>query len=342
MGSTEIAVRESADALAPEVFENSVMAVAAQAAKIQQCMAALMKEGEHYGKSFPGDTKKNLLKPGADKLCFMFRLRPDFLIEIRELPGGHREITTRCHIFHIDNGVKLGEGVGSCSTMESKYRWRNAALKCPACGKEALIKGKAEYGGGWVCYGKKGGCGAKYNDGEPSIEKQAAGKVENTDIADTYNTVLKMSKKRAYVDAIITVCAASDIFSQDAEDLREYAERDGGEYLQKPPKTQPPAPQRNSAPARPNTGAGKQEFERLYAEVKQTLAARDGKGENVFNDKKYNEVSATLSRLKQDAAGLDELNRILSELKSIKETAGGAAPEEYAGTLAWHEEEALY
>lgn len=43
--------------------------------------------------------------------------------------------------------------------------------------------------------------------------------VENPDIADTYNTVLKMAKKRAHVDAMITATAASDIFTQDVEDI---------------------------------------------------------------------------------------------------------------------------
>jgi hypothetical protein len=36
---------------------------------------------------------------------------------------------------------------------------------CPVCGKDAVIKGKAEYGGGWLCFGKKGGCGAKWPEG---------------------------------------------------------------------------------------------------------------------------------------------------------------------------------
>jgi hypothetical protein len=49
-------------------------------------MHDMMQEGTHYGESFPGDTKKNLLKPGADKLCFMFRLRPDFTQELRNFP----------------------------------------------------------------------------------------------------------------------------------------------------------------------------------------------------------------------------------------------------------------
>ena len=201
--------------------ELSVVEVKAQVEKVQKLMHELMQEGTHYGKSFPGDTKKNLLKPGADKLCFMFRLRPDFQQEIKDLPNGHMEVMTRCQIYHIESGNKIAEGVGIASTMESKYRWRNASKKCPHCGRETIIKGKEDFGGGWICYAKKGGCGAKFNDDDPAITSQKSGKFENPDIADCYNTVLKISKKRAYVDATITSCAASDIFSQDAEDLTE-------------------------------------------------------------------------------------------------------------------------
>jgi hypothetical protein len=144
------------------------------------------------------------------------------------------EVLTKCQIFHIESGQKIADGVGFASTLESKYRWRNAARKCPVCGKETIIQGKKEYGGGYVCFGKKGGCGAKFKDDDPAITSQTAGKVENIDIADTYNTVIKMSKKRAYVDATITACAASDIFSQDAEDF--HAEPNG-DYITPPVKT---------------------------------------------------------------------------------------------------------
>jgi hypothetical protein len=206
----------------------SIQEVRDQVRKIQSLMADLMREGEHYGASFPGDARKNLLKPGADKLMFMFRLRPAFRQDVKELPGGHREVFTRCVIYHIESRQRIAEGVGSASTMESRHRWRSAARKCPWCGSEAIIKGKEEYGGGWVCYGKKGGCGAKFADGDAAIEKQATGRVENPDIADTYNTVVKMSKKRAYVDAAITACAASDIFTQDLDDLNDGADMKGG------------------------------------------------------------------------------------------------------------------
>jgi hypothetical protein len=117
--------------------------------------------------------------------------------------------------------------------MESKYRYREGKRKCPACGSEAIIKGKAEYGGGWLCFAKKGGCGAKYKDGDPTIECQQAGRIESEDPADQYNTVLKMAKKRAHVDATLTATAASDIFTQDVEDFAENVHVE-------PPKSRPP------------------------------------------------------------------------------------------------------
>lgn len=43
-------------------------------------------------------------------------------------------------------------------------------------------------------------------------------KIENEDIADVYNTVLKMSKKRAQIDATLTVTGSADLFTQDLID----------------------------------------------------------------------------------------------------------------------------
>lgn len=52
---------------------------------------------------------------------------------------------------------------------------------CPKCGKtEYVIVGKPEYGGGYVCYGKKGGCGEKWQ--KPS-DVDAAKKAEAERIA---------------------------------------------------------------------------------------------------------------------------------------------------------------
>ncbi len=197
----------------------------AQVNAIQDAMRSVMKEGTHYGKVPGCGDKPALHKPGAEKLGLMFRLRPTIAIDERHLENGHREYQIICSLLDMSGSI-VGQGVGSCSTLESKYRWRNAERACPTCGKSALIKStdfQTKEANGWLCYGKKGGCGARFPLGSPDIEGQIVGRVENTDIADQYNTVLKMAKKRAHVDAILTTTAASDIFTQDIEDLPDSA-----------------------------------------------------------------------------------------------------------------------
>lgn len=188
---------------------------------IQEVMQKVMKSDEHYG-TIPGcGPKPTLLKPGAEKISTTFRLAPEYKITKTDLKDGHREYEIVCSLLHIPTSQFVGQGVGACTTMEGKFRFRNAEKKCPECGKEAIIKGKAEYGGGWLCFKKKGGCGAKWSNGDPIIEDQADGKAEHDNPADYYNTVLKMAKKRAHVDAVLTATAASDIFTQDIEDMPE-------------------------------------------------------------------------------------------------------------------------
>ena len=170
--------------------------------------------GVHYG-VVPGTDKPSLYKAGAEKLCMVFRLAPEYDIEEKERDGDHLTITSRCTLTHIPTGQKFGSALGSCSTMETKYAYRKGSRVCPECSSTAIIKGKVEYGGGWLCYKPKGGCGAKFPDGDKSIEKQEVGRIANEDKADQYNTVLKMSNKRALLAAVLNATAASDIFSQD-------------------------------------------------------------------------------------------------------------------------------
>jgi hypothetical protein len=145
----------------------------AQVNLIQTVMKEVMHSGEHYGK-IPGcGPKPTLLKPGAEKLILTFRLVPDPLIEVIDLGDYHREYRVILKLYS-QSGRYLGGGVGSCSTMETKYRFR------------------------------------KDKDGK---------RVENDNPADNYNTCEKMAKKRALVDACLTVTAASDIFTQDIEEM---------------------------------------------------------------------------------------------------------------------------
>ena len=228
--------------------QDNAMAVAdiiAQVKLIQDVMAKVMQEGVHYG-LVPGcGDRKTLLQPGAQKLTMTFRLAPEYQIQETNHERGHKEYRVICTLKSIQSGNFVGQGVGCCSTLEGKYRWRGGSRKCPECHKETIIKGKAEYGGGWLCFAKKGGCGAKWDDNDPVIVNQSVEKQEHDSPADFYNTVLKMAKKRAFVDATITATASSDFLTQDIGD------DDGTPANDQPPKT----PQDASRPATPRTAA---------------------------------------------------------------------------------------
>ena len=205
--------------------------VKAQVELIQEIMKSVMRDGEHYGK-IPGcGDKPTLLQPGAQKLVMTFRLVPDPEIEVIDLPNEHREYRVKVKLY-TQNGIFLGAGVGSCTTMEGKFRYRKADLTCPECGKDSIIKGKAEFGGGWLCYQKKGGCGKKWTDADNPFGIIAE-RVEHDNPADYYNTCEKMAFKRALVSATLTVTAASDIFTQDVEDMPEVFKEKGKDI--KPP-----------------------------------------------------------------------------------------------------------
>ena len=212
--------------------ELTVSDVVRQVGKIQDLMKQAMHEGEHFG-VIPGTgSKPTLLKPGAEKLAFIFRLDPQYDVVTNIEQPDVISFTIRCTLYHMVSGSRVGSGLGSCSSRESKYAYRKGERVCPECGEATIIKGKKEYGGGWLCYQKKGGCGAKFVDGDTAITDQDTGRIPNPDIWDQHNTILKMASKRALVAAVLNATAASDIFTQDVEDL----------------PVQPPAPKEEEAP----------------------------------------------------------------------------------------------
>lgn len=76
----------------------------------------------------------------------------------------------------------------------------------------------------WYCWAKKEGCGTTFKLNDPAIVDQQTGRIPNPDLADVYNTVLKMAVKRAHVAAILFVTCASDVFTQDVEDMPEFSD----------------------------------------------------------------------------------------------------------------------
>lgn len=200
--------------------------VRAQVNLVQEVMKAVMigpskdnPSGTHYG-LVPGcGNKPTLFKAGAEKLMMTFRLAAD--PQVQEIPTDDG-ITFRviCRITNQATGVFLGSGIGECSSKEEKYNWRKAV-----CDGEYNETPEDKRRGKWV----------KGFKNEP--DKQI--KQVRTNPPDIANTVLKMAKKRALVDAILTVTAASDIFDQDLEDMPEALRQSDAQTRTKASTVQP-------------------------------------------------------------------------------------------------------
>lgn len=224
--------------------------------QIVKFVKAIMVENTDFG-VIPGTDKPTLLKPGAEKLATFFGLTKRFQIieRVEDWTGKDHAgeqffyYLYRCGLYRGD--LLIAEADGSCSSFEGKYRYRKGERVCPTCGAAAIIKGRADYGGGWLCYAKKGGCGAKFKDDDPTIKNQEVGRVLNPDIADQVNTIQKMSQKRALIAATLLAVNASEFFTQDMEDYID------AEFTAKEAPATPPEPKREQPTnGKPNGNGG--------------------------------------------------------------------------------------
>ena len=207
--------------MSDQEFESRIATLKAGVARIETLQRSLLTVDVDWG-NVPGVPKAFLFKPGAEKLGLFYHLVPEFTTtrEVTEQSTGIDRIdyTTTCLLHHQSHeGPVVGAGIGVASSWEARYRWRNTERICPVCGKPAVIKGNAEYGGGWLCWKKRDGCGAKWTDGTAAIEGQQVGRSENEEPHDLGNTLAKMSEKRAHVDAVIRATGSSGIFTQDED-----------------------------------------------------------------------------------------------------------------------------
>lgn len=243
----------------------------------KEIIQGILKEGVDFG-TVPGSEKPALLKAGAEKMSNFYALSPDFVdIEtVEDWTGKDHDgepffyYRQKCNLYkNQSDGTRIfvASADGSCNSWEKKYRYRQADRLCPSCGKPAIIKGKQEYGGGWLCYTKKGGCGAKFADNAPEIVNQDVGQVKNPDVAEQVNTMLKMAQKRALVAATLIATNTSDYFTQDIEDMSFFS----GEVVTVKAEDVPTTPSPKSpSKAQPRKPAGEpipdaqwQEFQEL-------------------------------------------------------------------------------
>lgn len=189
-----------------EDYAMSIQSLTRQVDLIQDVMKKVMKENEHYGK-IPGTNKPTLLKPGAEKLNVTFRLGPSYAIIEKIRDDDFIAYTVRCDLTHIPTGTMIASGIGSCNSKETKYRYHteNTGREVP---KEYWKDRDPKYIGGHEYSVRK-------KDGKWYIMHQ----VENENPWELDNTLVKMACKRALVAATLNGTAASDIFTQDVEDM---------------------------------------------------------------------------------------------------------------------------
>lgn len=171
----------------------------AQVNLIQEVMKSVMQDKVHYG-IIPGCPKPSLYKAGAEKIAVTFRIAVKTEVENLSTDDYAKFRVTAS--AYSSSGVFLGSATGVCSSLEEKYKWKK-----PVCIEEFDETPENRKREKWF----KGSFGKS-----PYKAMQI-----RTEPADIENTVLQMADKRAYVAVVRKVTAASDVFTQDIEDLPE-------------------------------------------------------------------------------------------------------------------------
>lgn len=168
-------------------------------AQMQTVVQKTLKKGHDFGE-VPGTNKPTLLKPGGEKICMLFGLNPEyeFLQTTEDYDKEFFSYNIKCTLFK--NRQAVAQGVGSCNSKEKKYRYINVdSIPVNYIGPSEEFPDK---------YGRP-----KY-------------KISNPDVCSLVNTILKMAKKRAFIDAVLQVASLSEVFTQDLEDIGDLIQQE--------------------------------------------------------------------------------------------------------------------
>lgn len=241
----------------PEDLDRRIARTKMQISALERLMKTVLKPGIDYdivlktGSDAGSRTMKpTLLLDGAHQICQAFHLRPEFTIETktedRTVEPPFLSYFCRCRLYHRPTEMLVAEGIGAANSYESRYRYR-------------WVEAPAEEQKRWQEFKNLPGYRSKKIEGRWVLHRR----VENPDIFDLQNTLVKMAKKREYVDATLNATGASRLFTQDFEDIGHPA-ADELEYqpaAYQPPSSPPPAKEngrnskKTSEPNETKTGA---------------------------------------------------------------------------------------
>jgi hypothetical protein len=197
---TGLIVRDQSD-LVPQMVM-SLQVAKANYTQLRSFVQSVMVNGQDYG-TIPGTDKPTLLKNGADKLLMVYGYAPTFSIidKVEDWEKGFFRYVVKCTVVSKRTGHVVADGTGECNSRESKYgdRWVFENQIPEGMDKEALQ--------------------SRTNVSKKTGRPYTQYKVPNPEIFNLVNTVLKMAEKRALVAATLHATAASDLFTQDMEDI---------------------------------------------------------------------------------------------------------------------------
>ena len=248
-----------------------------------------MIEKKHYY-ILQGGQKPALSKEGALNLCSLFKVRvaADDPHE-QHHDDGHYSVRYRVFLVNTRTGNGVADGDGYCSTRESKYayRWVKPNHVPDGIDPATLAKRQGRYG--------------------------TQLRLPNTDLADHYNTVLKMAYKRAIVAAALCLPLVSELFTQDIEEHATTGQKTTAQSPARSQREEPPAPQ-SAAPSSttaPVQQVTEEDLKRLFRLIRQYQADEDA-------------FRAYLTRLGLQSSKEmtpDQLADCLTEIETWKENA---------------------
>ena len=169
--------------------------------KLDEFYKTILQKGVDYD-TIPGTPKPTLLKPGAELLLRFFDLRSEIKntqsIENTDPNNPYFQYNITIAIYN-KHGEKLGEGLGSANSKETKFAFRWVPEKYVPSNIDKKNLEKRE-------------------ENEKVLYKIPT---PPNEIFSMANTIMKMAQKRALISAVLMVTGASRIFTQDLEDLAE-------------------------------------------------------------------------------------------------------------------------
>jgi hypothetical protein len=160
----------------------------------------------------PGVKKPSLYQPGAEKIAKLLELAEYYDIEkIEDWDKGFFYYLIKCTLKMIGTDIVISTGLGSANSKEPKwaYRWVWPNEVPVGMDKTKMVSRKLKSGG------------YQY-------------RLNNEEIYEIVNTILKIGKKRAFIDAVKSAGRLSNLFTQDIEDIGSIVE-DNAEGKEEPP-----------------------------------------------------------------------------------------------------------